>query len=235
LNADGGLQLGIDPLSAPPAVYLSTEAIKTPELPGIDTGVMPNANDGNVNPFTPHYPREQGLSDASFLEPIFMLFESAISSPLQYAGVKESTANKIAGWSVFAGSLVAGGMSSVRSLGAVEDIANAERAAAVAEESVIKKLPDQLHHFATNKNTAYTPQMESIAEQFGLDLKGSWNTEFLPHLGRHPNVYHDFVLEGMQNAAAGAGGSQTNFLELFNIYVKQPVIENPLLLRKAGW
>jgi len=39
----------------------------------------------------------------------------------------------------------------------------------------------------------------------------------------------------MQNAAAGAGGSQTKFLELFNIYVKQSVIENPLLLRKSGW
>jgi hypothetical protein len=48
LNADGGLQLGIDPLSAPPAVYLSTEAIKTPDLPGIDLGVMPKPDGGNM-------------------------------------------------------------------------------------------------------------------------------------------------------------------------------------------
>jgi RHS repeat-associated protein len=101
--------------------------------------------------------------------------------------------------------------------------------------TLLKELPTQLHHFATTKSARYTSQMAEITDQFGLDLEGTWNKELLPHLGRHPNVYHDFVLEGMQNAAAGAGGSQAKFLELFNIYVKQPVIENPLLLRKAGW
>jgi|GEM_PF-2674394 len=69
-----------------------------------------------------------------------------------------------------------------------------EAKAVVSEERVMKELPYQLHHFATNKNTMYTPQIKSIAEQFGLDIKGSWNTELLPHLVRHPNVYHDFVL-----------------------------------------
>jgi len=33
-----------------------------------------------------------------------------------------------------------------------------------------EKLPMQMHHFATNKSTTYTPQMEAIAEKFGLKL-----------------------------------------------------------------
>ncbi len=98
-----------------------------------------------------------------------------------------------------------------------------------------KKLPTQIHHFATNKNKLFTPQMANIAKQFGLDLDGAWNKAALPHLGRHPNAYHIFVLKGMQEAAAGAGGSQKQFLNLFNQYVKQPVIQNPGLLRKSGW
>ena len=97
------------------------------------------------------------------------------------------------------------------------------------------ELPMQIHHFATNKNATYTPKMAEIAEGFGLNLNGAWNKQALPHLGRHPNAYHNFVLEGMQAAKAGAGGSQSIFLNLFNQYVKQPVIQNPGLLRKSGW
>lgn len=77
--------------------------------------------------------------------------------------------------------------------------------------------------------------MEGIAKQFGLDLTGAWNKAAMPHLGRHPNAYHNFVLKGMQDAAASAGGNQATFLKLFNNNVIQPVLDNPLLLRKAGW
>ena len=98
-----------------------------------------------------------------------------------------------------------------------------------------KKLPTQIHHFATNKNKIFTPQMAKIAKQFGLDLDGAWNKAPLPHIGRHPNAYHIFVLNSMQQAAAGAGGSQAQFLNLFNQYVIQPVTKNPGLLRKSGW
>jgi RHS repeat-associated protein len=98
-----------------------------------------------------------------------------------------------------------------------------------------KKLPTQTHHFATNKNKKYTPQMKSIANEFGLDLNEKWNKQDLPHIGRHPNKYHDFVLEGMQNAKAGAGGSQSEFLRLFDENVKQPVNLNLELLKKSGW
>ena len=97
------------------------------------------------------------------------------------------------------------------------------------------KLPTQIHHFATNKSKTFTPQMSQIADEFGLSLNGAWNKQALPHLGRHPNAYHNFVLDGMQKARAGAGGSQAEFLNLFNQYVKKPVIQNPGLLRKSGW
>lgn len=39
----------------------------------------------------------------------------------------------------------------------------------------------------------------------------------------------------LQNSANGAGNNQATFLNLFNNYVKQPVLDNPLLLRKIGW
>ena len=37
--------------------------------------------------------------------------------------------------------------------------------------------PEQLHHFATNKNKTYTPQFEEIANKYGLDLDDAWNLD----------------------------------------------------------
>ena len=58
--------------------------------------------------------------------------------------------------------------------------------------------PMQLHHFATDKNKVFTPQMEAIASKYGLNLNEPWNKEYMHHLGRHPNEYHNYVLEQMQ-------------------------------------
>ncbi|MBW8333124.1 MAG: FG-GAP-like repeat-containing protein [Prolixibacteraceae bacterium] len=96
-------------------------------------------------------------------------------------------------------------------------------------------LPLQQHHFATNKNKTYTPQMMGIARSYGLDLDGDWNKDIMNHLGRHPNEYHEFVLAGMKKAAFEAGGDQARFIQLFDQYIKQTIISNPLLLRKSGW
>ncbi len=96
-------------------------------------------------------------------------------------------------------------------------------------------LPCQMHHYATNKSSTYTAGMRNIADRYGLDLNDVWNKELLPHLGRHPNKYHDFVLDGMERAAREAGGNKERFLELFETYVKGPVRQNPDLLRKIGW
>jgi A nuclease family of the HNH/ENDO VII superfamily with conserved AHH len=96
-------------------------------------------------------------------------------------------------------------------------------------------LPNQIHHFATNKNKVFTPEMAKVADEFGLKLNEAWNKQLLPHLGRHPNDYHKFVLQNMRRAASESGGKQTEFLRLFDQYIKQPVIQNPTLLRKSGW
>jgi RHS repeat-associated protein len=96
----------------------------------------------------------------------------------------------------------------------------------------------QTHHLATNKhNSLYTPQMEEIAGKYGLDLGGEWNLVDLPsppHLGRHSNPYHEFVLDGMQRAADEAGDDVERFLELFDEYVRQPVVNNPDLVKLAN-
>jgi len=99
----------------------------------------------------------------------------------------------------------------------------------------ITSRPNQIHHYATNKSKKYTQKMEEIAKKFGLSLDGAWNKESLPHQGRHPYAYHDFVLEGMKNAARESGGCADKFKELFEKYVKKPVRDNPDLLRKKGW
>lgn len=96
-------------------------------------------------------------------------------------------------------------------------------------------LPIQMHHFATNKHKAFTPRMEKIAKQFGLELNEAWNKKLMHHLGRHPNDYHEFVLFNMKKAAKEAKGDAKVFVELFEEYVKTPVINNPDLLNKSGW
>ena len=109
-----------------------------------------------------------------------------------------------------------------KSIAKIEDVTKATR-------------PNQLHHFATNKSSNYTEKMSSIANKYNLDLNGKWNKEILPHQGRHPNSYHDFVFDGMKKADKEAGGSVDKFLELYDKYVKEPVRNNPELLRKSGW
>ncbi len=99
----------------------------------------------------------------------------------------------------------------------------------------VKPLPTQVHHFATNKHSIFTDQMKAVIKPYKLSLDGAWNKQAMPHLGRHPHKYHNFVLERMKRAAFEAGNSKERFLELFDLYVKQPVIKNPNLLRKAGW
>lgn len=103
------------------------------------------------------------------------------------------------------------------------------------EEEKIKKIPIQIHHFATNKSKTWTPKMKKIADKYNLNLDGEWNKRAMHHQGRHPNKYHEFVLEGMKRAEKEAATNKQKFLELFNVYIIQPILENPLLLRKVGW
>jgi len=95
--------------------------------------------------------------------------------------------------------------------------------------------PVQMHHFATNKSQTFTPRMKRIVDEYGLNLNEAWNKELMHHIGRHPDKYHLFVLRGMKQAKKEAGNNQKVFLELFEKYVKEPVLNNPDLLNKSGW
>jgi hypothetical protein len=77
--------------------------------------------------------------------------------------------------------------------------------------------------------------MLNIAQKYGLDLDGEWNKELMQHLARHPNKYHNFVFNAMEKASKEAGNNKTLFLNLFDKYVKSPIMRNPKLLRKSGW
>ncbi|ARD24079.1 AHH domain-containing protein [Shewanella japonica] len=107
--------------------------------------------------------------------------------------------------------------------------------AAATATKTLRSLPMQLHHFATNKSKTFTPAMEKIADKYGLKLDDMWNKQSLPHLGRHPNAYHQFVLDGMRRSHKEARGNVDTFLSGFDKYIKQPVLNNPELLRKSGW
>jgi hypothetical protein len=98
-----------------------------------------------------------------------------------------------------------------------------------------KLLPLQMHHFATDKHKRWAPMMKEIADQYGLSLNGSWNKARMPHLGRHPELYHNFVYRQMERATREAGTNRSLFLQKYDLYVKQPVLDNPELLRKSGW
>ena len=112
-------------------------------------------------------------------------------------------------------------------------------------ESQIKNDPDptvelndkplQMHHFLTNKNKKYTPLFKNIVEKYGLDLNDQWNKELLPHLGRHPNEYHQWLLKELQIIDMIPDMNQKLFLHYFEINIRQPIINNPSMLYKQYW
>ena len=101
-------------------------------------------------------------------------------------------------------------------------------------ESGTSTKPNQVHHYATNKSKTYTPQLEEIANRYGLDLDDAWNKDLLPHQGRHPNVYHEYVLDSMKQFDNIAQGDKDIFLKLFD-NLKNNVKSNPDMLYKDYW
>ena len=78
--------------------------------------------------------------------------------------------------------------------------------------------------------------MENIARKYDLDLKyGDWNQELLPHLGRHPNEYHEWVLDNMRIIDNIPNMNQQRFIMEFNYRVKIPIRNNPEMLYKKYW
>ena len=95
--------------------------------------------------------------------------------------------------------------------------------------------PQQVHHFASNKNKTYTQQFKDITKKYGLDLNEEWNKELLPHQGRHPNAYHEFILDELTNIDNIANGDIDIFLELYESNIKKVIRENPNMLYKEYW
>lgn len=97
-----------------------------------------------------------------------------------------------------------------------------------------KSKPEQLHHYASNKNQTYTPQFKEVANKYNLDLDDLWNKELLPHQGRHPNAYHDYVLENMKQFDDIAQGNKDIFMRLYES-MKNNIKSNPDMLYKDYW
>ena len=111
----------------------------------------------------------------------------------------------------------------------------ASETVAEGEGDVAASRPNQVHHYATDKSKTYTQAFEDITDKYGLDLNAEWNKEVLPHQGRHPNAYHDFVLEEMKNIDNIANGNREIFLELFESEIKSIIRENPDMLYSDYW
>ena len=98
----------------------------------------------------------------------------------------------------------------------------------------ISSKPMQMHHYATNKSSTYTPQLKEIVNKYGLELDEVWNKELLPHQGRHLNAYHEYILESVKQFDEIAQGDSKIFLQLFD-NLKRNVKANPNMLYKDYW
>jgi hypothetical protein len=62
----------------------------------------------------------------------------------------------------------------------------------------------QQHHIATNKNSTWTPKLQELFNKGGLSLQDEINKVGLEgHLGRHPDVYHQWVYDRLLAAIKG--------------------------------
>ena len=126
--------------------------------------------------------------------------------------------------------ILAIGSASLVQIGVDYTIANSVPASTLSEDN----RPIQDHHFATNKNPKYTPRFNKIVSRYGLDLDDDWNIGSMRHQGRHPNEYHEYVLQKMLDFDSIANGDKNKFLQLFE-GLKQEIMNNPDMLRKYYW
>jgi RHS repeat-associated protein len=100
-------------------------------------------------------------------------------------------------------------------------------------DDLLAKLPFQNHHILTNINKAWTGKFSDIATKYGLNLNGSWNIVNIPHRGRHPNSYHNWVFGQLTKIDNAANGNTDDFLKMFS-GLRQFIIDNPLVVRGIG-
>ncbi|MBT0794969.1 AHH domain-containing protein [Campylobacter lari] len=89
----------------------------------------------------------------------------------------------------------------------------------------------QTHHIATDKNKKYTSKFQEILILYDLKLNEDWNKVKMPHRGRHPNEYHEYILEKMSKIDKMARGDKNKFLKEFE-KLKEEIKNNPALLHK---
>ena len=137
---------------------------------------------------------------------------------------------------IVSGETVIAGASGVQ---AIEDARRADEIGKISQNAnglngEYDTKPNQVHHYATNKNKTYTPQLEEIAQKYEVDLDNLWNKDLLPHQGRHPNEYHEYVLDSMKQFDETAQGNKDVFLKLFE-NLKENIRSNPDMLYKNYW
>ncbi|WP_207202698.1 AHH domain-containing protein, partial [Campylobacter jejuni] len=93
------------------------------------------------------------------------------------------------------------------------------------------QLPIQTHHIATDKSKRFTKEFQKIIKKYNLELDGDWNKVKMPHRGRHPNEYHEYILEKMKKIDKIARGDKNKFLKEFE-KLKEEIKNNPAILRK---
>jgi RHS repeat-associated protein len=118
--------------------------------------------------------------------------------------------------------------------GAAEEVT--EEIAVRAGRESLENLPVQTHHLLTNKSISkWTPIFEEIVDKYKLDLDDAWNKVEIPHRGRHPKEYHEWVSRQLREIDKIAQGVREDFLELFEERITKPVSEQPEMLTKEWW
>jgi hypothetical protein len=149
----------------------------------------------------------------------------------------DKTSRLEAALGIFGGGFIRGATKATKAAKAAEEMSEVSKitkGTPKATQGTPKAKPEQVHHFATNKSKTYTPQIEKITKQYGLDLDEAWNKQLMPHQGRHPNAYHEYVLENLKQFDAIAKGDKAKFLKLYE-KMKQEIINNPDMLYKDYW
>lgn len=110
---------------------------------------------------------------------------------------------------------------------------------AKAEAALVEQLKSvkevQEHHFVSPINKTYTKEFRKITDKYNLNLDDKWNKESMQHVGRHAHEYHDWILNRLKMIDKMSNGNVDLFLKNFEIYIKEPVRNNPPMLYSDFW
>jgi len=144
----------------------------------------------------------------------------------------------------FALPAITGGGLIVRVITHADDAADAAKATSrivsLSDEAIklgrelVEKLPNELHYMVSSINKEWTPIFEKIIAKYGK-LDDLWKRVDMPHKGRHPNAYHEWIADALQEIDRIANGNYNEFRRLFEKYIVKVVEENPWILKSSWW